>query len=239
MNKRTSTTSHTRPTYTLFPKEIKTALRWAFRARQIPAGYERPAAEMVIYAEIMHGNGLAQLKHMLESVALAADPQQPVTPVSIIERSEEEATIKTHFQHCLLTLPAVADFCRGEAAKHGRYAIKIEQIGEGEPLIKQLLREISAVHHFCYWRSMELHAFSARDAIWEQHGTSLGTAAMLLIDPEINMPIPGPDTDVTLMTAADIERRYAEANHSGITVPAELWEPIDAVAKRILVEKKG
>ncbi|MEM7113788.1 MAG: hypothetical protein AAF614_15235 [Chloroflexota bacterium] len=120
-------------TITVLPKEIMTAVRWAFRARQIQASYAYPVGQLALKMQLFHGAGLAEV------VALLQVGQKPCVP-ELISDEGGEGVINGRSQPPLFCASQLFDFATSRAAQQGSYALHVTNLPPlSQPLVEALL----------------------------------------------------------------------------------------------------
>ncbi len=118
------------PFYTVLPREIREATKWALRAALIPAGYSPMAEQLVSRAE----NGLLHLKCCLEQ-----HEGKPIQQPQCLTDNKTEVVIDVQQQNLLLVGPAVFDLTIARTAQFGRCLTHIRNIGNGSPFLDELV----------------------------------------------------------------------------------------------------
>lgn len=233
-DKRQSTTATAPVTYTLMPKEIKTAIRWAFRALGIPAGYARHAGEMVLYYEILRGKGISYLTEMLR------ENQGSWAAADLGSKEGQKATLDARNGHSLLVMPGIFEFAYAEAKLSGQpFSIEIYNVGQGVQLVEQLVYSIAQRGLTCAWIPREGTRFVANQ---DQICSYLPVARQPSVKTTQAVLSVGITTKFkkldhyTCVTTETIRQNAIGAEKNGIEIPALLWETVDRVAKQVLVK---
>lgn len=226
-----------RKAYTLMPKEVKTAVRWSFRALGIPAGYDRQAGEMVLYTEILYRKGLALLYEML-------DRHDGIPKRVALHKNESPyPLIDAKFEHALLVMPGIFDYACAEAKiRELPFSVEIENIGPGSLFIEQLIVETAKRGLTCAWVpdkgirwvANEQEIYKENSDLRFAHARPSRATLSVGITPKFKML-----ERYERYPVQEIDSHFLTAEKSGIHVPANIWNPVETVARQILIPTYG
>ena len=233
-------------TITVLPKEITTAVRWAFRARQILPAYAHPVGQLTLYAELFHGTGLQAILALLEAGQV---PQ----PVEVVVDEWGYGVVNGRSQSPLFCVPYLFDFAVARAAQQGSYCLQVSHLPALPlPFFEALLVQMGERGYGGWVKTATNEFLGVRSG-----GDGAITDSILLDDRSFlggeNGRLPTPEAyTFTLFCTKEgfgqavsssvmetqVQQRSQSWEHAyrhGIPVQATIWQSLKAITNEILI----